>query len=148
MGRIGVPRQTLHFDIPASAKPYTRVRLDPADRLGFFRLHGLQIRLPCGTVAWQWRADQDPLGELANAPQQNIVFSPPWEMSVGALLLLYSDDPWVELTLDVEVLREISRSGACLEVCAGWPMSADYLQASLAIGNLQATHQQMSALQL
>ena len=147
-GRIGVPRQTLHFDIPASAKPYTRVRLDPADRLGFFRLHGLQIRLPCGTVAWQWRADQDPLGELANAPQQNIVFSPPWEMSVGALLLLYSDDPWVELTLDVEVLREISRSGACLEVCAGWPMSADYLQASLAIGNLQATHQQMSALQL
>ena len=147
-GRIGVPRQTLHFEIPASPEPYTRVRLDPADRPGFFRLHSLQIRLPDGVLAWQWRADQDPLGELGNAPQQNIVFSPPWEISAGALLLLHSDDPWVELPLDGAVLREISKSGATLEVCAGWPMSADYLQASMAIGNLQASHQQMSALQL
>jgi O-antigen biosynthesis protein len=147
-GRIGVPWQTLQFDIPASPKPYTRVRLDPADRPGFFRLHSLQIRLPDGVLAWQWRAGQDPLGELANAPHQSIVFSSPWEMSGGALLLLHSDDPWVELPLDDAVLKDVSLRGACLEVCAGWPMSADYLQASMAIDNLRAAHQQVSSAQL
>ena len=149
-GRIGDPKQTLVFDIPASSKPYTRLRLDPADRPGFFRLHQLQLRLPDGHAAWQWRAGQDPLAVLENAPQQHIVFSTPWEMAAGALLLLHSDDPWVELPLDPDLLQRISQTGATLEVCAGWPMSADYLQASMAIDALKntqrVTHEQTSAL--
>ena len=138
-GRIGDPNQTLVFHIPASAKAYTRLRLDPADRPGFFRLHQLQLRLPDGSIAWQWCAGQHPLSELENAPQQNIVFSTPWEMAAGALLLLHSDDPWMELPLSPDLLQQISKSGATLEVCAGWPMSADYLQASLAVEALKNT---------
>ena len=144
-GRIGDPRQTLAFDIPASPQPYSHVRLDPADRPGFFRLHHLQIRFPDGQLLWQWQAGQDPLDLLANAPQQQMLVSSPWEMSTGALLLLLGDDPWVELPLDHGLLQQIAQSGARLEVCAGWPMSADYLQASTAINTLQATHQQSSA---
>src|SRR5665647_798324 len=65
-------------------------------------------------------------------------------MSAGALLLLLGDDPWLELPLDPNLLQQIAEKGARLEVCAGWPMSADYLQASAAINILLATHQQSS----
>ena len=140
-GRIGDPRQTLVFSIPASARAYTHVRLDPADRPGFFRLHHLQILLPDGELIWQWQDGKDPLTTLANAPCRHIVFSSPWEMSAGALLLLHGDDPWLELPLAASVLQAITQSGARLEVCAGWPMSADYLQASTAINALQVAYQ-------
>lgn len=138
-GRIGDPKQTLVFQIPASAKGFTRLRFDPADRPGFFRLHHLQLRLTDGNIAWQWCAGQNPLSQLENAAQHNIVFSTPWEMAAGALLLLHGDDPWVELPLSPGLLQQISQSGATLEVCAGWPMSADYLQASLAVETLKNT---------
>ena len=148
-GRIGDPKQTLVFHIPPSAKDYTRLRLDPADRPGFFRLHKLQLRLPDGQTAWQWQAAEDSLRALATAPQQSIVFSAPWEMAAGALLLLHSDDPWLELPLEPDLLKRISKTGATLDVCAGWPMSADFLQASLAIDTLKNTerlaHEQTAA---
>lgn len=140
-GHIGEPQQSLVFNIPASAQPYTQLRLDPADRPGFFRLHHLRLRWPDGQLAWQWLAGQDPLATLAEAPQQHILFSPPWEMSSGALLLLHSDDPWLQLPLTAALLQRISQTGATLELCAGWPMSADYLQASNSINAVQNTHQ-------
>ena len=145
-GRIGVPRQTLIFDIPASPQPYTHIRFDPADRPGFFRLHHLQIRLPDGQMLWQWQAGEDPLATLADAPQQQLLVSSPWETSAGALLLLHGDDPWMELPLTPGLLQKIAENGARLEVCAGWPMSADYLQASAAINALQTSHQQSLSL--
>src|SRR5665647_1731117 len=116
-GRIGDPRQTLAFDIPASPLPYTHVRLDPADRPGFFRLPHLQIRHPDGELLWQWQAGQDSVATLANAPQQQMLVSSPWEMSAGALLLLLGDDPWLELPLDSNLLQQVAQSGARLEVC-------------------------------
>ncbi len=143
-GQIGVAQQTLHFDIPASSSPYSRIRLDPADRPGFFRLHQLQIRQPDGRVMWQWSATEDSLTLLSETTHQQILFSAPWEMAAGALLLLHGDDPWLELPLPAEVLSDISLHGAQLEVRAGWPMSADYLQASMSIsatlGQLETAH--------
>ncbi|MBC7437504.1 MAG: glycosyltransferase, partial [Bdellovibrionales bacterium] len=145
-GRIGDPRQILAFDIPPSPLPYTHLRFDPADRPGFFRLHYLRILRPNGQPLWQWQAGQDPLATLADAPQQQLMVSSPWETSAGALLLLHGDDPWLELPLAPDVLQEIAQNGARLEVGAGWPMSADYLQASGAVTTLQASHQQSLAL--
>jgi 2-polyprenyl-3-methyl-5-hydroxy-6-metoxy-1,4-benzoquinol methylase len=141
-GRIGEPLQTLVFNLPACQKPYTRVRLDPADRPGFFKLHYMRLWLPDGTLAWQWQAGQDPLAIFINAPQHDMVISAPWEMSTSAMFLLHGEDPWVELPLASDLLQKIARSGAKLEVCAGWPMSADYLQASMTINTLQAAHEQ------
>ncbi len=141
-GRIGEARQTLRFNIPASPKGYTRIRLDPADRPGFFRLHHLRIGLPEGKSIWQWLAEADPLSTLADAPHNEMLFASPWEMAAGALLLLHGNDPWVELPLAPSLLAAIALNGATLEVGAGWPMSADYLQASTTINQLQTTHQQ------
>ena len=152
-GRIGDPRQTLVFDITPSAVPYRRVRFDPADRPGFFRLHHLQIRQPNGQLIWQWQAGEDSQAILADALQHEMLVSSPWETSAGALLLLHGDDPWIELPLTSAQLLQISERGARLEVMAGWPMSADYLQASAtfsatvsaavsATSNMQAAHQQ------
>ncbi len=140
-GVIGNARQVLVFDIPASSTPYTQIRLDPADRPGFFRLHSLSIRLPTDECLWQWQVGHDGVAALADAANQGILFVPPWELSPGAVLLLHSDDPWVQLPLSSKVLQEISRAGAKLEICAGWPMSADYLQVSAAVDGLVTTHQ-------
>ena len=148
-GQIGLAQQSLHFDIPQSSQPYSQIRLDPADRPGFFRLHQLQLCLPNGHVAWQWQASKDSLAQLSDSQHQQILFSSPWEMAAGALLLLHGDDPWLELPIPTEVLKIISQSGAKLEVSAGWPMSADYLQAttsiSTALGQLETKHKTESA---
>ena len=132
-GQMGVAEQTLIFTIPSSQTPYSRIRFDPADRPGFFRLHELRIRLPNGQIVWQWQAAHDSLFALSQGAHQQILFSGPWEMAAGALLLLHGDDPWLELPLSAEALGQIATSGAQLEINAGWPMSADYLQASASI---------------
>jgi GT2 family glycosyltransferase/glycosyltransferase involved in cell wall biosynthesis len=107
----------------------------------------LRIRLPGGELAWQWQDGNNSLATLASAPHNHMLFSPPWELASGALLLLHGDDPWVELPLDPSVLQKVTQNGASLEVCAGWPMSADYLQASAAVNSLQFTYQQSAASQ-
>lgn len=145
-GRIGDPQQTLVFDIPASAAPYTQLRFDPADRPGFFRLHRLAINRPDGQPVWHWQAGQDPLATLNQASMQQVLLASPWENAAGVLLLLHGEDPWIELPLEPGLLQEISRTGATLEVGAGWPMLADYLQASAAMSTLQVEHQQSLAL--
>ncbi len=146
-GQIGSARQTLGFDIPANLLGYARIRLDPADRPGFFRLHHLSISLPDGEVLWQWRVEEDSLDVLENSPKQQILLSPPWETTAGALLLLYGDDPWVELPIDSTSLSKIARLGARLEMGVGWPMSADYIQASNAISQRESAYDKSSALQ-
>ena len=148
-GQIGLAQQVLRFEIPSSPAAYSQIRLDPADRPGFFRLHQLQLRLPSGQVAWQWQASKDSLATLSGTAHQQILFSAPWEMAAGALLLLHGDDPWLDLPVPADVLRQVSQAGATLEVSAGWPMSADYLQASTAVsatlGQLETTHKATAA---
>jgi O-antigen biosynthesis protein len=142
-GRIGSPRQVLTFDIAASAEPYTCIRLDPADRPGFFRLHDLSIRLPSGLQVWQWKAERDAIDILVNARCQDIVFGGLWDVSIGALLLLHSDDPWIELPLSADILGQISDGGAILHANVGWPMSADYLQASMTMDAIERQSRQI-----
>jgi len=141
-GRIGDARQTLVFDIASSAEPYSRIRLDPADRPGFLRLHSIELALPDGQTLWRWQATEHPLQALAGSAHQDIVFSPPWELAAGALLLLYGDDPWLELPLDTPALDQLSRCGGRLELCVGWPMSADFIEARNVMSALQADHAQ------
>ncbi len=146
-GRIGDPHQTVSFAIAAHSQPYTRIRLDPADRPGFFKLHRLTIHLPDGELVWQWRAVSDPLEALSCAPHHQMAFAPPWEFSASALLMLHGDDPWLELPIGPDALQKIAHTGATLEVCAGWPMSADYVQASSTMDAMQVQHQQTDDLQ-
>ena len=141
-GRIGDTRQTLTLDIAANAKGYTGIRLDPADRPGFLRLYRLLISTPNNGFAWQWVGTGSNFAELGAAHHQQMLLVPPGEWSDSALLVLYGDDPWIELPLNPLALQQISTHGARLEITVGWPMSADYLQASAEI------NQKISQLQL
>lgn len=142
-GVIGATSQNLKFAIPASSEPYTAIRLDPADRAGFLRLYFLRIVLPNGSNAWVWRSDSTNAG-LEFPSQQQIFPIQPGDSSVGSLLLLLGDDPWFELPLDPEVLTQISALGAYLEVGAGWPMSADYLEATNSVKDLHMQYAEAS----
>lgn len=144
-GRIGDPRQILTFEIPASREGYTCVRLDPSDRAGFFKLHSLVITQHEGEVIWKWRANQDDLSALTNAAHHQMLINGPWSMSDSALLLLHGDDPWLALPLPQHTLDLIAKYGARLEVCGGWPMSADYLHASAEVNAQELKHQQALA---
>ncbi len=127
-GEIGVLRQTLRFELPQS--DCTRLRLDPADRPGF--LHLYQMRLLSGpTVVWQWRVESDGVTALAESPQQEMTLRLPWGSTAGAMVLLYGDDPWIELPISPSVVNQCAQSGdGVFELQIGWPMSADYLSLS------------------
>ena len=144
-GQIGVQQQVLGFDILPSAVRCTGIRLDPADRPGFFRLRQIRLLSMDGNVMWQWIAGQSSQWLIEQAPHQQILFQQPSELTDATLLYLYGDDPWLELPLTSEILDKVSEGGARLEVSAGWPMSADYLQASMATRTLQRAHEQALA---
>ncbi len=146
-GEIGLTRQNFSFEIGASPETYTTIRLDPADRPGFFKLYGLQLRLLNGDTLWRWDSKVGSIDSLKQAHHNQILWQQPWELGDSALLFLYGDDPWLELPLTDDILIQVSQSGARLEVVAGWPMSADYLAASTAVKALEITHQQAIAQQ-
>ncbi|MDD2926452.1 glycosyltransferase, partial [Rhodoferax sp.] len=131
-GSIGLPRQTLSFAVPPATQPYTTLRLDPADRPGFFKLYQLRLLLPDGTQLWDWEAGKHDTNLLSQCAHQQMLFQHPWALSDSTLLFLYGDDPWLELPLPESVLQQASLHGARLEVICGWPMSADYMQAGIA----------------
>jgi len=140
-GRVGQAQQFLNFEIAAGTSPYTSVRFDPADRPGFFRLFGMRLLLPDGSLLWELQTEAGSADLLTNGRHQQILCQLPWVVSEGVLLFLYGDDPWLELPLQSSVLAQVSRHGARLEVSCGWPMSADYLQASVAVKAMVARHQ-------
>jgi GT2 family glycosyltransferase/2-polyprenyl-3-methyl-5-hydroxy-6-metoxy-1,4-benzoquinol methylase/glycosyltransferase involved in cell wall biosynthesis len=131
-GNMGQSNQWLAFDIPPGNQPYTALRLDPADRPGYFKLRQIKIVLPDSELLWHWHAQHDEPELISQTAHQQILFQGPWPLSDEALLFLYGDDPWFELPLPPDVLNAVAQTGARLELQAGWPMSADYAQAAAA----------------
>ncbi|PWW43735.1 methionine biosynthesis protein MetW [Melaminivora alkalimesophila] len=126
-GQIGRERQTLRFELPAGDAPLTAIRLDPADRPGFFHLHALRLLDGAGQPLWQWSALQAERSLLATTAHQQIVWHAP--AASPTLLLLTGDDPWFELPAPADALAQ----AAVLEAEVGWPMSADYLALSASV---------------
>ena len=135
-GQIGVERQVLRFVLPAGAR-LTALRLDPADRPGYLHIFRIEL-LVDGQSAWRWAHGTDSLAKLLDAPHFDIVFAPPWPGASSSALLLTDSDPRIELPIPAAVLAACAtaQSGE-LQVEAGWPMSADYLCAALALGPLE-----------
>ena len=129
-GRIGVLKQTLAFEIPASTEQYTEIRFDPADRCGFLRLNGIRLARPDGSLLWEWIAEADPVAVLSDSANGNIAILGTSELSLSATLVLTSNDPWLVLPFSTDLLKDISNLGAYVQVFVGWPMSADYLHAA------------------
>ncbi len=131
-GVMGGDTQTLCFDIPALTQGrYTHVRLDPADRPGFLRLESLSLTSEQdNTTLWTWASATSSPNLLEQAPQQHMVWSPPWGPSNTAWLQLHGDDPWIELPVPEITLEALTQLGGQLTMQAGWPMSADYIQSN------------------
>lgn len=138
-GIIGLGRQTLVFPLPHTADAITQLRLDPADRPGFLHLYSVTLRHADGSPSWHWSASADTAFTLKSAPHDQIVWNMPLpSVSNAALLLLSGDDPWIKLPIEPQILtRCLQTPGACLEVDAGWPMSADYMALSSTVRSLE-----------
>ena len=125
-GQIGHEQQTVSFTLPAG--PWSQLRLDPADRPGYLHLHRISLRDSAGQLCWQWSSATEGLAALEAAPQQQMLLRPLWPAAPSALVLLYGEDPWIELPIEPALLAQASaQGGAQLQVELGWPMSADYL---------------------
>lgn len=138
-GIIGQPSQRISFKIPPANDGYTKIRLDPADRTGFLRIYALQLKSHDGSTLWAWNCTEGPEQLFFSATHQFFIIQP-GSASVGILALLLGDDPWIELPIDEQVLATLSRTGGVLELEAGWPMSADYLEAAHTFNAREAEH--------
>lgn len=143
-GVIGRSSQHLQFFIPPDASGYKTVRLDPADREGFFRIYSLQLTANSGRRLWAWFFSDDSKESPFLSTHQFISFRP-GSTSVGMLALLLGNDPWIELALDEDTLKELSTCGGVFEAEIGWPMSADYYEAASAFNSLEAEQQRKLA---
>lgn len=125
-GVVGEPHQLLRFPVPAQT---VRLRLDPADRPGYVRLHRMRLVARDG-VRWEWTGDADGMRALEGCVRRQMLVGPAAPATTG-LVLLHGDDPWIELPIAEGVLP--LAEDATLEVELGWPMSADYLALSTTV---------------
>ncbi len=130
-GIIGQTRQILSFALPATTP--TRLRLDPADRSGFLHLYRLRLKNSVGETLWSWEAGPGALEAFDAAEHCDIAFGQAWYTTQAAVLLLYGDDPRIELPIPEHALSACA--GGTFEAELGWPMSADYLALSHAVGD-------------
>lgn len=129
-GVIGLGRQQLNFALPHSGAPYKKLRLDPADRPGFLHFYEARLVTPAGALLWTWPADEKSSsatwGRLADSPSHQIHWSQAGTSTQVPMMVLMGDDPWLELPIPPAALSALAIEGGTLEVCVGWPMSADY----------------------
>ena len=139
-GRIGQHHQNLRFELPACNALQPVLRWDPADRPGFLHLYQIHLYDHQGQLRWAWTPQKStPLG-LSSTPCSNIHLQPASATAPNAmLLLLTSDDPWWQLPIPPDVLRQCLASAGCvLDIELGWPMSADYAALSQSTHAMQA----------
>lgn len=136
-GEIGTERQTLAFQLPASLGPWPGLRLDPADRPGFFWLYRMILRDSTCAVVWEWHASESSGRQLASGNRHQLdvgTFDP----DGGRLpLVLLGDDPSFELPIDSASAARCAGQDCTVEIECGWPMSADYLAAAGRFNELQ-----------
>ena len=137
-GIIGEMRQTVVFELPGPDRPFTNLRLDPADRPGFLYLHGMTLRNRSGAVLWEWVPTEEGVAELQRAEHRDMLMRMPWPGGAGMMAVLHTTDPWVKLPIPpTAIALAAGDHGSRLEVELGWPMSADYLAASDEISALR-----------
>ena len=149
-GIIGQAHQTLVFQIPKATQ---KLRLDPANRPGFLHLHAIRLIDSNDQIAYEWKAATD--GSLyADTDQishQNHHIHWLWNLpnlqTASPLLVLLSDDPWLEIPISESTLRTTTEHQSVrLEIDLGWPMSADYLVAAQGIAQMRQRLEQTQAL--
>ncbi len=131
-GKMGLDAQSISFKLPP-INNIGRLRFDPADRAGFFRLHHLQIT-PIGDGDFGSETGWNVIGneKIAQAATlQNIEYC---KNGLGDLCISTGNDPSFVFTLPGHVKGWIKESGVQVTVVMDWPKSTDYLVAMDTLG--------------
>lgn len=126
LGRMGVQAQTLRFVLAPGDAPVCGLRLDPADRPGFWLLRALCLRAGTGEPLWHWQAQEGAEVTFGAAASHQLQWGR-FDAQRGALpLRLTGDDPQVQLPVPQAVWDQAAGRALVLEVVCDWPWSADY----------------------
>jgi SAM-dependent methyltransferase len=139
LGTMGRASQEIIFHIKGGL-PVKRLRLDPADRPGYWHLRELRLVGKSGQLMWTWVASEKGCQSLHDISTHDIAFigydnSHPQRVR----FLLKGDDPQIELPIETAILEEWGIQGGSLHVFCDWPWSADYFAAINAIENTPPT---------
>ena len=113
---IGMERQRVDFSLPNGIRA---LRFDPADRIGFLRVHEVRV-FDEENCLWAW---DGALKSLFTGTIHNIFPASLNDQASGVVLALLGEDPWIELPIPTEVFSGATR----LEIELSWPMSSDYV---------------------
>lgn len=126
-GRVGGDPQVLSFKLPSAAKGLTRLRFDPADRGGFFRIHRLTVSADNGTGGEHERITWSLEGVAAIAAAAEMTNISYCKNFLGELFISVSDDPSLVFDLPGHFRAGRGIGAVLVEVEMDWPKSADFL---------------------
>jgi GT2 family glycosyltransferase/2-polyprenyl-3-methyl-5-hydroxy-6-metoxy-1,4-benzoquinol methylase len=142
IGRVGHPHQSLTFEIPASAAALSALRLDPADRPGYVRLHGIRLHDATQACIWEWDGSLEALARGARSQVEFAEAAPPER---GVIAVLTGSDPSVELPVPADALRKLGSAGSL--VCElSWPQSSDYLVLAARLDDTETSRRRVAEL--
>lgn len=121
-GVIGQAHQTVSFALPPNVA-LSGLRFDPADRSGYVHLHDIKLLDSNQQLLWHWTPSN--VTAIVQARMDGVVAQPLATPGAPLALLLYNEDPWIELPIPAPTVA--LAQGGTLQVSLGWPMSADYL---------------------
>ncbi len=104
----------LSLNLPAQCGPIARLRLDPVNCTGYFRVDELALRSASGALLWRWDGHAATLA----ARHELALFTAP----DGLTWLSTGNDPSIELPLSAEVCAQLD--GASMTVRMSWPRSS------------------------
>lgn len=126
LGTMGRIEQKLSFQI-AAGQSLRRLRLDPADRPGYWHLREIRLARPSGETLWQWNATPEGRRRLLATENYGVLFGPLVSTpSPSLLVVLTNEDPQFELPIDPAIVTQCGWEGGTLQVVCDWPWSADY----------------------
>ncbi len=99
-------QQHISLDLPAAPKGYTRLRLDIADKPGFYKIDELSLCDSNENILWSWDFN---LTQLTNIGELSFFHSED-EKSICLLSLGY--DPQFELNISEHLLESLSHGGS------------------------------------
>ncbi len=123
-GKLGSELQEFSFTLPQADDEIAKLRFDPADRAGFFRIERIKI-LPIekdeNSEGWELNGNNAiaQVAELCNVEY--------CKNSLGDLFISTGNDPHFIFNLSAEVQNWLQTSGILFRVSMDWPKSADYI---------------------
>ncbi len=125
-GRLGSKSQTITFKLPPTTGNINRLRFDPADRAGYFRLHKVEIKpanKSTDTDNKPWTLSG--IDNIAqNAGLENIEYC---KNGLGELFISTGNDPYIVFNLQEKVQQWLQETGIQFTVTIDWPKSTDYI---------------------